>query len=64
VLAPSLELELLMPLPGVGFILATVIALEVGAVHRFSGPEHLASCTGRVPRVQRSGGKVRYRKTR
>ena len=39
-LAPSLELELLMPLPGVGFILATVIALEVGAVHRFSGPEH------------------------
>ena len=64
VLAPSREVELLMTLPGVGFILATVIALEVGDVRRFPGPEHLASYVGMVPRVQQSGGKVRYGKTR
>jgi len=64
VLAPSREVELLMTLPGVGFILATVIALEVGDVQRFPGPEHLASYAGMVPRVQQSGGKVRYGKTR
>ena len=62
-LAPSPEVELLMTLPGVGFILATVIALEVGDVQRFPGPEHLASYAGTVPRVQQSGGKVRYGKT-
>ena len=64
VLAPSREVELLMTLPGVGFILATVIALEVGDVRRFPAPEHLASYAGMVPRVQQSGGKVRYGKTR
>jgi len=64
VLAPSREVELLMTLPGVGFILATVIALEVGDVRRFPGPKHLASYVGMVPRVQQSGGKVRYGKTR
>jgi len=64
VLAPSREAELLMTLPGLGFILATVIALEVGDVRRFPGPEHLASYAGMVPRVQQSGGKVRYGKTR
>jgi len=64
VLAPSPEVELLVTLPGVGFILATVIALEVGDVQQFPGPEHLASYAGMVPRVQQSGGKVRYGKTR
>ena len=47
-----------------GFILATVIALEVGNVERFLGPGHLASYAGMVPRVQASGGKVRYSRTR
>ncbi len=51
-------------LPGVGFILATVIELEVGIVNRFPGPEHLASYAGQTPRVHGSGGKTYYGKTR
>lgn len=54
------EMELLKSLPGVGPILATVIALEVGEVGRFAGPQSLASYAGTTPRVHASGGKVRY----
>ena len=64
VLSPTGEVELLQTLPGVGFILATVIALEVGDVRRFPGPEKLASYAGMVPRVHSSGGKTRYGRTR
>jgi len=64
VLLPTREVELLQTLPGVGFILATVIALEVGDVGRFPGPEKLASYAGMVPRVHSSGGKTRYGRTR
>jgi len=64
VLSPTREVELLQTLPGVGFILATVIALEVGDVGRFPGPEKLASYAGMVPRVHSSGGKTRYGRTR
>jgi len=49
---PSEEIGLLMTMPGVGFILAVVISLEVGDVRRFRGPDRLASCSGTVPRVQ------------
>ena len=44
-------MELLRSIPGVGFILAVVIALEVGDVSRFGGPEML------LPRM--SGGGLR-----
>lgn len=54
------EIELLSSLPGVGFILAVVIALEVGDVGRFPDAEHLASYAGTTPRVHSSGGKTRY----
>ena len=64
VLSPRREVGLLQTLPGVGFILATVIWLEVGEVGRFPGPEHLASYAGMVPRVHSSGGKARYGRTR
>ncbi len=64
VLSPTREVELLETLPGVGFILATVIWLEVGDVGRFPGPGHLASYAGMVPRVHSSGGKTRYGRTR
>jgi len=64
VLLPTREVKLLESLPGVGFILATVIALEVGDVERFPGPEHVASYAGMTPRVHASGGKVRYGRTR
>jgi len=51
-------MQLLMTLPGVGMILAVVIAMEVGDVTRFSGPDRLASYAGTVPRVKASGGKI------
>lgn len=54
------ELDLLRTLPGVGFILAVVIALEIGAVQRFARPQELASYAGTTPRVHASGGKTRY----
>ncbi len=43
VLSSTPEVELLDSLPGIGLILATVIALEVGDVERFPRPENLAS---------------------
>jgi len=54
------EMERLMTLPGVGVILAAVIALEVGCIDRFPSAEHLAAYAGTTPRVHASGGKVRY----
>jgi transposase len=53
-------IDLLMTLPGVGFILAVVIAAEIGDVGRFDGPAYLASYAGTTPRVHASGGKTRY----
>jgi len=58
------EMTLLKTIPGIGSILAVVIALEVGDVSRFPGPEQLASYAGTVPRVQSSGGKTSYGKVR
>ena len=60
VFAGSEELELLQTLPGVGFVLAVVILLEVGEVGRFPDGSRLASYSGTTPRVHASGGKVRY----
>jgi transposase len=54
------ETELLMTLPGVGFILAVVIGTEVGAMRRFARPQEFASYAGTTPRVHASGGKTRY----
>lgn len=54
------EMGLLQTLPGVGPILASVIALEVGDIGRFPSAAHLASSCGVVPRVRASGGRVRY----
>ena len=53
-------IQLLMTLPGVGFILAVVIALEVGDVGRFARAEKLAGYAGTTPRVHSSGGKTRF----
>lgn len=57
-------MQLLDTLPGVGPILAIVIALEVGDVKRFMTSERLASYTGKAPRVSSSGGKTFYGKVR
>lgn len=58
------ELELLMTLPGVAFILGIVILLEVGDVHRFPDAEHLAAYAGTTPRVNATGGKTRFGRLR
>jgi transposase len=60
VFQPTPEVVRLMTLPGVGFTLAVVIALEVGDVSRFATGEKLAAYAGTTPRVHSSGGKTRY----
>jgi transposase IS116/IS110/IS902 family protein len=67
--APSIggsrpALTRLMTLPGVGFVLGLVILLEVGDVHRFPDAPHLAAYAGTTPRVDSSGGKVRFGRSR
>jgi len=57
-------MQLIKSLPGVGDILAIVIALEIGDVERFASAEHLASYSGTVPRVSSSGGKTHYGQVR
>jgi len=54
------SMQLVKTLPGIGPILAIVIALEVGSVDRFPAASHLASYAGVVPRVISSGGKQRH----
>src|SRR5919107_4038429 len=41
-------------IPGVGPVLAAVFVAEVGEVHRFAGPAHLASWAGLTPRHRES----------
>lgn len=57
-------MKLLRTLPGVGPILAIVIALEVGDITRFPDGEHFAAYVGKVPRVNSSGDKTYYGKVR
>jgi transposase len=64
VIAVTPAMKFLMTIPGVGPILAITIALEVGDVGRFPDAQHLASYSGTVPRVNSSGGKTRYGRTR
>ncbi len=54
------EVKRLMTLPGIGFILAVVIANEIGDICRFSTAQKLAGYAGVVPRVHSSGGHTRY----
>ena len=58
------KVERLMSLPGIGFILAVVIANEIGDINRFATPQRLASYAGTVPSVHSSGGHTRYGKLR
>lgn len=57
-------MRLLRTIPGVGPVLAIVIALELGDIDRFPGPERFAAYAGKVPRVNSSGGKTYYGKVR
>jgi transposase len=64
VVAETPEMQLLKTLPGVGDILAIVMALEIGSVERFFNANKLASYSGTVPRVSSSGGKTYYGRVR
>lgn len=64
VFSESPALTRVMTLPGVGFVLGLVILLEVGDVHRFPHASHLAGYAGTTPRVNASGDKVRFGRTR
>jgi len=57
-------MRLLMTLPGVGPVLAIVIAMEVGQIDRFPGAQNLASYAGTVPRIKQSAGRIRYGRVR
>lgn len=64
ILEETPTIQLLRTIPGVGKILATVIAWEIGSIDRFGSPECLASYAGTVPRVRSSGGKTYYGQVR
>jgi transposase len=50
---------LLMTVPGIGFVLASTIAAELGAIERFASPAKLAGYSGLCPRVYQSGASDR-----
>ena len=64
VFAETQGIKLLMTEPGVGFILGTVVAMELGTIDRFATAEKFAAYAGTTPRVKASGGKVRYGRLR
>ena len=47
--------QLLMSIPGIGFISALTLYAEIGDIKRFANPEKLAHYAGLVPRVHQSG---------
>jgi transposase len=53
-LRPSVERDLLDTLPCVGEVLSAVLALEIGNVRRFKGPDRLVSYAGLVPAARES----------
>lgn len=50
--------KLLRTVPGLGSILAAVVALEIDRIERFARPSKLASYAGLVPSTYASGGKL------
>ena len=50
--------KLLRTVPGLGPILAAVVALEIDRIERFLSPSKLASYTGLVPSTSASGGRI------
>lgn len=60
----SPAMRLLKTEPGVGDILAVVIAMEVGNIDRFASAERFAAYAGTTPRVHASGDKVRFGRLR
>ena len=57
-------MQRLQSMPGIGLILASTIAMEIGEIDRFSSAERLASYSGTTPRVHASGDKMRFGRLR
>ncbi len=58
VLGEDPRVKLLRTVPGLGPILAAVVALEIDRIERFLSPSKLASYTGLVPSTYASGGRI------
>lgn len=54
------SLDLLVSIPGVGFITAATLIAELGDWRRFPGPKQVAAYFGLVPRVRVSARRERY----
>jgi transposase len=52
------RVELLRSIPGLGELLATVVALEIDRIERFASPAKLAAYAGLVPTTYSSGGRT------
>jgi len=52
-------IPLLMSCPGIGWVLASTIASEIGDIERFPSPRKLVGYTGLCPRVDQSGERDR-----
>ncbi len=52
------RVKLLRTIPGLGPILAAVVAMEIDNIERFSSPQKLAAYAGLVPSTYASGGKT------
>ncbi len=50
----------LLTVPGIGFILAYLVLVEIGVINRFSSHKKLCSYAGLVPSVYQSGSKSHY----
>jgi len=60
VFASTPEIPRLRTRPGVGWVLAVVLGLEIGDIARFPSAAHLAAYAGTTPRVHASGGRIHY----
>lgn len=58
------EMDLLRTLPGIGWILAAVVGLEIGEIGRFASADRYASYSGTTPRIHASGDKMRFGRLR
>lgn len=52
--------QALQAIPGIGPVVGLTVRAEVGAIDRFPTAAHRASYAGLVPRVEASGGHIRY----
>lgn len=54
------RIELLLTIPGLGRLLATVVALEIDRIERFARPPKMVAYAGLVPSTYSSGGKTSH----